>query len=131
MNPARLAPHLRRIVLLITALAALYLFLRFDVYVLPREGCSPLSRFDAGDRLLLDRRPPGYGVGDAVLARGEDGLLYLGIVTRVRPEGAEPEAVTALWIETDVPDCPGRDSDELGWIETGEVAARIVMEWPW
>ena len=66
-----------------------------------------------------------------MLVHGDDELLYLGVVSRVRPAGADSGAVEELWIETNVPGCPGRDSDEFGWVRVEDVAARIVMEWPW
>jgi hypothetical protein len=131
LNQRRLARHLRWGAMLIAAVGGLYLWMRYDSYGLPTEGCSPLARFALGDNLLLDRQPPGFHLDDAVLVRGDDGLLYLGKVTATRPENAEPSEVEAIWIQTDVPGCPGRDSDEFGWVELDAVAARIVMVWPW
>jgi len=97
--------------------------MRFDVYPLPDEGCSPVSRFGPGDALLLDRRPRLAERGDALLVRSDDGMLHLVVVTQVR--GGE------LWVETNAPTCPGRDSDEFGWVGAEDVAARVLMPLPW
>ncbi len=127
MNPARLARPLRLAAYLLAGAGLLYLWTRFDAYQLPAEGCSPLLRFAPGDRLLLDRRPAPAREGDALLVRGEDGLLYLGRVTRLRRREGQRE----VWIETDSPTCPGRDSDEMGWIPSDRIAARVILVWPW
>lgn len=126
MDPRKLIPHARRVVLLVACVSLIYLWTRFEMYGLPRDGCSPLSRFSPGDRLLLDRR--GEPVRDqAVLVRGPDDVLYLGKVTRLR----DGEAGLDVWIETDAPRCPGTDSDELGWIPEQDRVASVVLIWPW
>lgn len=127
MNPRPLLRPIRRAMYVACAAMLLYLFLRFDLHRLPEEGCSPLLRFVAGDDLLLDRRPGRIEPGEALLVQGDDGLLYLVAVERVR----EGEAGRELWVQTDAPDCPGRDSDELGWVPEDRVAARVAMVWPW
>ena len=123
MNPRRLVVHLRRIVLVTCAVGFAYLWMRFDVYELPDQGCSPVARFGPGDTLLLDRRPRPAETGDALLVHGDDGLLHLVVVTEVR-EGE-------VWVQSDAPSCPGRDSDEFGWVATEDVAARVLMPLPW
>lgn len=123
MNPRRVTRHLRLVVYVTCALAVLYLWGRFDLYRLPEVGCSPLLRFTPGDTLLLDRRPRNLFVDDAVLVRGDDGLLYLAKVTDLADDRA--------WVETDAPDCPGRDSDQFGWVAAEDTSARVLMVWPW
>ena len=86
---------------------------RYDLERLPEEGCSPLTSFEAGDTLLLDRWPGGYAIGDELMFRGTDGHLYLGRIA------------------TNVPDCPGKDSDDFGWIPRTDCAARVILVWPW
>ena len=125
MNPRTLTPHLRRIAYLLAGMGVIYLYLRFDTRRLPEEGCSPLLRFAPGDRLLIDQRPEGFAVGDAVLVQADDGILYLALVRRLRSEDQE------LWVQTDAPDCPGRDSDDFGWVPVEEAVARVIMVWPW
>lgn len=131
MNQRKLLRHVRLACWLLAGLLVFHLFQRYDTYELPDAGCSPLLRFAPGDTLLLDRSPPGYHRDDAVLFAAGDGLLYLGVVTRTRPDGAGPGDVRGLWVETDAPECPGKDSDELGWISVEDVGARVVLVWPW
>lgn len=129
MNPRLLQRHLRLLTLLLAAAGVLYLFQRYETFGLREEDCSPLLRFAPGDDLLLDRWPRSLRRDDALLFSGPDGELYLGIVRAVREaQGGEG---SALWIETDAPDCPGKDSDELGWIAARDVQARVLMAWPW
>lgn len=123
MSPRRLVVHLRRVVLTVCLVALGYLWIRFDVYPLPDAGCSPVARFGPGDTLLLDLRPRAAEVGDALLVRGDDGLLHLVVVTRVRPG--------EVWVGTDAPSCPGPGSEEFGWVASGDVAARALMALPW
>jgi len=103
-----------------------YLFARFDGFRLDESGCSPLLRFAPGESLLIDRWAPAYGAGDALLFRGNDGLIYLGLVERLR---AGPGS--ALWLAADNPECVGRGSDSFGWIEPDACVARVVLKWPW
>jgi hypothetical protein len=126
----RIQQWARRSILLLSLLGTLYLFLRFDLRTIPREGCSPLLRFVPGDRLIVDgwdRRPK---VGEAVLFRpgDEHGTLLGRIDARresERGEGAE------YWVIGDRPDCPTPDSRVLCWIPQRAVTARILMPWPW
>lgn len=131
MNIRKLQHTLRRATWIIAACGVLYLLLRYDNQALPANGCSPLRRFAAGNSLLCDRRPTGYEVGDAVMVHGPDGLLYLGAVTRVRPIGASRADVQEVWVETDASDCPGKDSEDFGWIVREDCSARVLFAWPW
>ncbi len=130
VDPRRLQRRLRNLCLLVAALCVGYLAWRYDTQTIPVGGCSPLMRFGPGNRLLVDQRPRGLRVGDALLFRGE-GRLLLGAVERVRPDGAAPTRVDAVWMVGDNPQCPARDSGQLGWIDVGQVAGRVLMVWPW
>ncbi len=106
---------------LLTALGvALYLGFRFDMVTLPQVGCSPVSRYSPGSRLLVDRRPPFWSLGDCVFVSGADGLVHLVLLGSKSPEGE-------FWVETDMPDCPGADSALLGWLKPSELLGRVVM----
>jgi hypothetical protein len=129
-NPRRLQRHLRYLCFLAAGLGLGYIAWRFDTQTLPAGGCSPLMRYAPGNRLLVDRRPPRLEVGDALLFRAE-GQLLLGAVARVRPDGAPPDGVDAVWIAGDNPQCPAHGSAELGWIDAHAVQGRVVMVWPW
>ena len=131
MDPRRLQRGVRNLCLALVAVGFVYLWSRYDTQVIPPEGCSPLLRFGPGNRLLVDARPPGFAPGDALLFRGPDQRLYLAAVARVRPDGAAPPGVESLWLEGDNPECPARASAEFGWIAAEDVAARVVMVWPW
>ena len=129
VNLRRLQRRLRWGTWIASACCVAYLFMRYDFMTLPEDGCSPLLRFTTGNRLLLDRWPSQYAAGDALLFRGPDGRLFVGVVARRR--GAERGVDDgALWIVTDNPDCPGADSGDFGWIERESCAARIVLVWP-
>jgi hypothetical protein len=126
VNPRRLRSPIRWATYLAAVVCLGYLVSRFDSFRLAESGCSPLLRFAPGESLLLDRWAPSYSAGDALLFEGSDGLIYLGLVERVRP-GAEP----ALWVVADNPDCEGRGSEEFGWIVGEARLARVVLKWPW
>lgn len=119
MSPVGAVRQFRRFSYLVAGLAALYLVFRFDIYRLPASGCSPILRFSPGQNLLLDRNPRPAQVGDALVVAGDDGLLYLGVVERVDGDRA--------WVETDAPGCPGRGSSDFGWVEPGQISARVLM----
>ena len=128
MNPRSLNRHLRYACLALAGIGVAYLFVRYSRFELPEEGCSPLLRFSPGEALLVDHRPPLLSPGDAVFFRAPDGQLYLGLIARTRESAS---ADLELWLETDAPDCPGTDSDDLGWIAASEVNARVMLAWPW
>ncbi len=130
MNPRRIARTLRYATLALAALGFGYLGLRYDLLSLPEDSCSPLVRFPAGSRLLIDVRPPGLGQDDALLVRGPDGQLYLGRVTRVRPEGASRSAAEAFWLETDNASCPGASSEQFDWVPRVRVVGRVLLALP-
>ena len=130
----RLQVRLRRISWIVAAMGFVYLYVRYDTRTLPEGGCSPLVRFAAGDVLLLDTRPAGYAVGDALLfnatVKGANELL-MGKVQRVAPEGSTRAGALQVWVVTDAVDCPGEDSTSLGWIDRERCRARILFAWPW
>ena len=111
---------MRRGTLLAAACVAIYLGSRFDVLTLPEVGCSPVSRFSPGSRLLVDRRPPLWSLGDCVFVSGSDGLVHLVLLGSKNEEGD-------FWMETDMPDCPGPDPALLGWVKPSELLGRVVM----
>ena len=127
LSPRTVVKHARHACLSLAAAGALYLAWRFDWMTLPEEGCSPVMSLAAGQRLLLDRRPPAWSAGDVAVFHGADDRLYLASVAALRGEGRRLEA----WLRADAPDCPGPDSDELGWIPRADLRARVVMVLPW
>lgn len=109
--------------------------LRFDLVTLPAEGCSPLRTFEPGDRLVIDRWFGELAPDDAVLFQEPDGELYLarvGTLPPSAPDGMHANvAVGALWLVTDVADCPSRDSRVLGPVDPAWVTGRIHLVLPW
>ncbi|MEM9380918.1 MAG: hypothetical protein AAGB93_13275 [Planctomycetota bacterium] len=108
---------------LLAVLGVGYLVLRFDIIGLPEDRCCPLTRFEPGDRLIVDGRPVSVAAGDAVLVRTADGSLHLTRISEVRPEDGR------LWCATDAPDCPGLSSEDVGWIDPRAVDGRVLLSW--
>lgn len=124
MTPqAKLLRNLRRATVFIAVLGIVYLVSRFQTITLPSEGCSPVGRFTAGDRLIVDGRPRPLEKGDAVLIRDVGGRLQLTLIETLRPADGH------LWCVSNVPECPGFSSKEAGWIDPGRVAGRVLFGW--
>jgi len=119
----RLLTRFRRWTILLALAGAAYLGLRFDMVTLPPDGCSPVTRYDPGDRLVIDRHPGEVGPGDAVLVRGGDGLLHLVVVEARRGDDGR------LWCSADCPRCAAFDSSAAGWLEGEAVAGRDLLAW--
>ena len=108
---------------------------RYDLVLLPAEGCSPLVGFEPGERLVVERRFLGQpDEGQVFLFRDGDELL-LGRVAA--PPASAPEEVWkavaegSLWLVTERPECPGRDSRVLGPIPREAWWGRVTMRVPW
>ena len=80
-----------------------------------------MSRFRAGDHLLVDSRPRPLAPGDAVLVRDPRQSLQL-TVEVVHPE------TRALWCRGDDPACPGFDPRPPVGSGTA-VAGRVLLGW--
>jgi len=119
----RLLTRFRRWTMLLALTGAAYLGLRFDLVTLPPDGCSPVKRFEAGDRLVIDRHPGEVGPGDAVLVRAGDGRLHLVVVEAAREDDGR------LWCSADCERCDALDSSTVGWMESGAVAGRVLLAW--
>jgi hypothetical protein len=119
----RLLVRFRRWTMILALAGAAYLGLRFDLVTLPPDGCSPVTRFEPGDRLVIDRHPNGLGPGDAVLVRAPDGVLHLVVVEAIREAGGE------LWCSADCERCDAFDSGAAVWLEPGAVAGRVLLAW--
>ena len=123
IRQSALLRSLRRATLLLALLGAAYLVLRFDLVNLPDGSCSPLRRYEAGDRLVVDRRPASVEVGDAVLVRDGAGTLHLALIS------AERDSDGSLWCSSDCERCEGFDSGRDGWIPRSSVAGRVLLAW--
>ena len=121
MNPKQVQRILGRATLLAVAISGIYLWSRYEWMKLPGEGCSPLTRISPGSTLWVDRWPGGIVPGDVIFFAVEDGSIALAEVGAVAPEGDR------YWVTTDVEECPGADSDELGWISRDAVRGRLLM----
>jgi len=116
--------NLRRLSWLCAGAALLYLFTRYEFLRLPSENCSPIALYRAGETLLVDTRCREYPVDSALVFRGTDGRRYIARVTA-------SEAERGVWVESDNVDCPGKGSDEFGWIPPESWHGRILFAWPW
>lgn len=110
---------LRRASLVFAVGGALYMWQRYEWMQLPAQGCSPLIALRPGSRLWVDRRPSDLGPGDVLFFTLADGAVGFARCSRT----AGPN----LWLETDNRECPGQDSDELGWIARDRIHGRLVM----
>lgn len=119
----RLLRRLRRWTLVLALGGAAYIGLRFEFLAMPEGRCSPVARFDAGDRLVVDRYPGEIAPGDAVLIRSEEGALLLVVVS------AMGEAEEQLWCTSDCSSCVGFDSAVDGWVDRRAVAGRVLLAW--
>ena len=132
MRPTR--RHLalfRRFCLAVSVGGLLWLVWRFDLVSLPAAGNSPLVEIPPGARLLVDRHPRPFEVGDVLFFRGTDGALLMGRVVEP-PPGLTAEAELALeagawWIEGDTPSLPLVDSRLLGPIPPERIEGRMLL----
>ena len=79
LNPRSLVNRARLLTGLIALGAASYLGLRFDFVTLPPDGCSPVSRYSPGSRLLVDRWADGFREGDCVFVTEASGVVHLAL----------------------------------------------------
>ncbi|MEM1449648.1 MAG: hypothetical protein AAF602_31270 [Myxococcota bacterium] len=122
-SQAVLLRRIRRLTVLLAVAGVAYLVMRFDIVGLPEDRCCPLTRFEPGDRLIVDGSPTTLSPADAVLVRTADGSLHLTRISAVRSKDG------AIWCETDAPDCPGLSSEDVGWIDPRAVDGRVLMSW--
>lgn len=122
-DPRDVLRRARVVLLVAVVVGAGYLASRFTLITLPAAGCSPVSRFTAGDHLLVDSRPRPLAPTDAVLVRDPGGVLQLTLVEIVHPETG------ALWCGGDSAECPGFGSAAAGWIPATDVAGRVLLGW--
>ena len=134
MNARKAIARARIGIYVVVVLVVVLFVLRYDLLTLPREGCSPLADYAPGDRLVIDRWIGTPMEGDAVLFGRADGELLLGRVGTIPPSAPSGmhAAIAAgdLWLVTEVPACPGRDSRILGPIPVDEVVGVIRLALP-
>ena len=116
----------RRAVLLYAVCGAVYLYWRFDVQSLPREGDSPLLAFRPGAQLLIDRKHKDGRAGDVLLFRDELGRLLLGRVSAP----PSPQTRAGVWLLADNPQVSLLDSRTLGPIARNHIVGRVVCALP-
>ena len=108
---------------------------RYDVIRLPEAGCSPLTDFQPGARLVIDQHPGDIAQGDAVLFENPAGELLLGRIGQPPPSAPQAywDAVEdgALWIVGENPDCPQADSRRHGPLARERVRGVIASILPW
>jgi len=120
-------------VLLIVVLG--YYKWRYDLIRLPEGGQSPLAAYAPGSRLIVDVQETEFEVGDAVLYRLEGGYWLMGRVGR--PPASAPQQIWdaleagGLWVQKELPDCPGADSLILGPLAPEQVVGRVCGSVPW
>jgi len=101
---------------------------RFELVKLPEDACSPLTSYDPGVSLLVDRKPEQLYLDDAVLFSLPDGALGLG---RIETPPGSPEGTlrteAGYWILGNAPNCDTPDSHEHGIFEPDAIVARVLF----
>lgn len=119
---------LRLTIILIAFLGLWHLAQRFELVKLPEDACSPVSSFEPGVSLLVDRAPEVLYLGDVVLFELPGGALGLGRISP--PPGSAPDTLrteSGYWILGDSPDCPVPDSRAHGTFPDSAIAARVLF----
>lgn len=118
-----------RVGVVLVAFGALWhLSQRFELVKLPEDSCSPLTSFEPGISLLVDRQPEALYLDDAVLFELPGGALGLGRITT--PPGSPPGTLSTqagYWILGNAPDCDAPDSQEHGAIAREAIVARVLF----
>jgi len=120
LNPRSLVNRARLLTGLIALGAASYLGLRFDFVTLPPDGCSPVSRYSPGSRLLVDRWADGFREGDCVFVTEASGVVHLATLEAAGAPGS--------WsVQGDSADCPGLFPAAENPVTEGSVLGRVVL----
>jgi len=120
LNLRVLVRKARLITLLVAGCSAVYLGMRFDVVTLPLSGCSPVTKFGPGSRLLVDRWAGGWRAGDLAFVEDARGAVHFGLL------GAS--AVAGCWLLlSDSGDCPSVFPVNDLPIEEDRMLGRVVL----
>ena len=110
----------RVLTLVIAGACAIYLGFRFDLVTLPDSGCTPVSRYAPGSRLLVDRWADGWRAGDFVFVEDAAGGVHLGLL--------EAAAEPGFWFaRSDSRDCPSLYPDAEMPFERDRLLGRVVL----
>lgn len=119
-NPRSLVKVMRYLTIAVAMGGAAYLGSRFDFVTLPVEGCSPVSRYSPGSRLLVDRWAGAWKVGDSVFVADSSDVVHLGVLAR-------PGASGRWHLTGDDPDCPGLFPASEEPISDELILGRVVL----
>ena len=110
-----------RVVTIVAASAcALYLGSRFDLITLPMEGCSPVSAFEPGSKLMVDRWAPGLSSGDKVFVGEANGAVHLAVIADSGKAGS--------WIVvSDNDSCPSQFPPDEQPVSADQVLGRVIL----
>lgn len=114
--------------IVIAVLGFWYLATRYQMVELPADRCSPVSAYQPGDQLLVDRKPPVLFVDDTVFFMTPDEALTMGRI--VEPPGTPPGTTRldrGYWIIADGNDCDTPDSQSLGPIAAEALRGRVLF----
>ncbi len=118
-----------RIAVIVFAFFGLWrLTMRYELVKLPEDACSPVSSYEPGTSLLVDRSPEALFLDDVVLFALPDGGLGIGRVTT--PPGSDPGTLrteAGYWLLGDAPDCNVPDSRDHGTFPEQTITARVLF----
>ena len=120
LDPRILVKRARILTVAVASVCAVYLGARFDLMTLPMDGCSPVSRYSPGSRLLVDRWGCSLRDGDCVLVAEASGVVHLGILSAA-------EEANYWYVVGDSADCPGLFPRDEGPVSGASVLGRIVL----
>ena len=120
MNPRVIVRRARFLTVAIALGCALYLGSRFEFLTLPADGCSPVSRYAPGSRILVDRWAEPFMEGDCVFVTDASGVVHLGTLGAASERG--------LWhVLGDTVDCPGLFPAEEDPVSDEAILGRVVL----
>jgi len=120
LNLRAVIKRARLATILVAAGCAIYIGSRFDMVTLPVEGCSPVSAFQPGARLLVDRWAPGLASGDVVFVGEAGGNVHLGLL------GDSGEA-QSWFLLGDADGCPSRFPKGEQPVRAEAVLGRVIL----
>jgi hypothetical protein len=121
MNSRKILAICRRLTWVLALIGGFYLWDRYELMRLPSEGCSPVVSLRPGTVLWVDRHAKAASVGDVLFYSLPNGQTAIGRCSK------QQESPEAFWVVADNPQCPGQDSDDIGWVPPSRIEGRLLL----